>query len=106
MGELIDRVDSLTMRILYYARPDYIFALLVDKNVEATAAEEMLERMYYLFIAKYRDHLGPNFDGEVSQFEDFADQIEVYIQHANRPLPAIPPHDTRATAVGDLGIIR
>lgn len=76
MGEAIDRVDSVNMRILYYAQTDYIFALLLDKNVEDIDAKEMLERMYYLFVSKYRDRLGPAFDGDVSLFEDFADEIE------------------------------
>jgi hypothetical protein len=64
------------MRIQYYAQPDYIFALLIDKNMDVAETQAMLERMYYLFSTKYRAHLGTAFDGEVGRFEDFADEIE------------------------------
>jgi hypothetical protein len=76
MGEKIDCVDSETLRIIYFSKPDFIFALLVYKQLNRYNVKDMLERLYYLFINKYKDLIGPNFDGDVTHFEDFADQIE------------------------------
>ncbi len=76
LGEFIDCIDSETLRIIYFSRPDFIFALLVDKNLNRYTVRDMLERLYYLFIEKYKDMIGPNFDGNTTHFEDFADEIE------------------------------
>lgn len=76
LGEFIDCLDSETLRIIYFSRPDFIFALLVDKNLNRYTAKDMLERMYYIFTEKYKDFIGTNFDGNTTHFEDFADEIE------------------------------
>ncbi len=76
LGEFIDCIDSETLRIVYFSRPDFIFALLVDKNLNRHTVRDMLERLYYLFLNKYQGLLGENFDGDITHFEDFADEIE------------------------------
>jgi len=76
VGEPIHSVDATTMRIQYYAQPDFIFALLIDKNMDVAQAQAMLERMYYLFVTKYREQLSTGFDGDVGRYENFADEVE------------------------------
>jgi hypothetical protein len=76
LGEFIDCLDSETLRIIYFSRPDYILALLVDKQLNRYNVKDMLERLYYLFINKYQDLIGPNFDGDITHFEDFSEEIE------------------------------
>lgn len=76
LGEFIDCLDSEHLRIIYFSRPDFIFALLVDKGLNRFTVKDMLERLYYLFIEKYKDLIGPNFDGNTTHFEDFSDEIE------------------------------
>ena len=76
LGEFIDCVDSENLRIIYFSRPDFILALLVDKKLNRYTLKDMLERLYFLFITKYHDLIGPNFDGDITRFEDFADEIE------------------------------
>src|SRR4030042_146351 len=49
VGENIDCLDSVSMRIVYFPRPDFILAMLVDKDLNRSTAKKMLERLYYLF---------------------------------------------------------
>jgi hypothetical protein len=76
LGEFIDCLDSENLRIIYFSRPDFILALLVNKNLNRYTVKDMLERLYYIFIDKYQDLIGENFDGDVTHFEDFANEIE------------------------------
>ncbi len=76
LGEFIDCLDSEKLRIIYFSRPDFILALLVDKNLNRFTVKDMLERLYYLFVEKYQDLIGANFDGNTTHFEDFSDEIE------------------------------
>ena len=80
-GEKIEFVQMNNLRFSYNLNPQYLLILVCTKESKQSRIIQIVQQIKHKFEKKYLSTITPVFSGNVSEFKEFAKEVESIVNH-------------------------